>query len=84
LQNYLTSNSQQVERTMATKLLGFALGRAVQASDMPLIDHMAAEGPNATFTDFATDVVLSKQFRNRLGAREDAVAAGNSGKAGGR
>jgi hypothetical protein len=75
LLDYLKSNSEQVQRTMATKLLGYALGRSVQASDQPLIDRMATAGPSVTFTDLATEVVLSKQFRNRLGKEEATVVA---------
>jgi len=84
LLEYLKSNSEQVQRTLATKLLGYALGRAVQASDQPLIERMATAGPTVTFTDLATDIVLSKQFRNRVGRGDDAVVASNSNKAGGR
>lgn len=72
LLNYLKSNSEQVQRTLAAKLIGYALGRSVQASDQPLIDKMATNKA-VTFDDMVAEIVLSKQFRNRLG-REDLVA----------
>ena len=73
LLDYLKSNSEQVQRTLASKLIGYALGRAVQASDQPLIDKMGAAGSQVKFSDMVADIVLSKQFRNRSG-REDLVA----------
>ena len=42
-----------MRRTLATKLVGYALGRTVQASDQLLIDRMVATGGNATFSQLA-------------------------------
>jgi hypothetical protein len=61
-----------VTRTFSNKLVGYALGRTVQASDQLLIDRMVALGGKASFSDVVTELVTSKQFRNRLG-REDTL-----------
>jgi hypothetical protein len=73
LLNYLKSKEDQVRRTLAQKLIGYALGRTVQVSDRPLIDRMVGDGSNATFEQLAAEIVTSRQFRNRVG-REEAVA----------
>ena len=70
LLDYLKQNSNQVRRTLASKLVGYALGRAVQASDLPLIDKMASD---ELLSDMLADVAMSKQFRNRSG-KENMVA----------
>ena len=74
LLNYLKRNDDQVRRTLSHKLLGFALGRTVQASDQPLIDKLSAAGSEATFVQLASEIVTSKQFRNHL-VRDDATPA---------
>jgi len=92
LLNYLKTKDDQVRRTLSYKMLGYALGRTVQASDQPLIDRMAASGPGATFSTLVTDIVTSRQFRNRLGREETqpatvktaTAAAAESQKAGAR
>jgi hypothetical protein len=81
LLNYLKGKDDQVRRTLSSKLIGYALGRTVQASDQPLIDRMIAAGPDATFSKLAIEIVTSKQFRNRLG-RDDTSAATQTAKAG--
>ena len=50
----------------------------VLASDRPLIADMAAAGGRATFSDLATRIVTSRQFRNRLG--DDVVASGQTSR----
>jgi hypothetical protein len=72
LLNYLSAQDEQVRRTLARKLLGYALGRTIQPSDTPLIDRIAAAGSDATFSQFAIEVALSRQFRNRA-ANSDKV-----------
>ncbi len=63
-------------------MTGYALGRTVQASDQVLIDKMVAAGGDATVAQLATEIVTSKQFRNRLGreaappAKATKIAAG--------
>jgi len=46
-------------------MIGYALGRTPQPSDRRLIGEMVKAGGDATFTDLATRVVTSRQFRNR-------------------
>ena len=61
LLDYLQSKDALVRRTLASKLIGYALGRTVQASDQPLLERMTGE---AKFSEFVTDIVTSEQFRN--------------------
>ncbi len=70
LLDYLKSQEDQVRRTLAIKLVGYALGRTVQPSDQVLIDKLVASGGNATFSQMAAEIVTSRQFRSHLG-RED-------------
>lgn len=65
LLQYLNVQEKQVLRTLTSKLLGYALGRTVLASDQPLIRRLSADGGNATFAKLATEIVTSRQFRNR-------------------
>jgi hypothetical protein len=74
LLEYLKTKEDQVRRTLSTKLLGYALGRTVQASDQPLIDRMVSAGGDATFAQLASEIVTSPQFRNRTAA-DDAPPA---------
>ena len=74
LLDYLQTREKQVMTTMSRKMIGYALGRTVLASDRPLIAEMTAAGTNATFGDLATRIVTSRQFRNR--AADEAQPAG--------
>jgi hypothetical protein len=65
LLRYLTTQEPQVLRTMSNKLLGYALGRTVIASDQPLIDRMIGAGGDATFSRLVTEIATSRQFRYR-------------------
>ncbi len=67
LLDYLRLKEDQVRRTLSYKLLGYALGRTVLASDQPLIDRLVGAGGEATFSQLAAGIVTSPQFRNRLG-----------------
>ncbi|MEO6567152.1 MAG: DUF1592 domain-containing protein, partial [Opitutaceae bacterium] len=73
LLTYLQSKNEQVMKTLSKKMLGYALGRTVLASDRALIDDMVAAGGDATFADLATKIVTSRQFRNRQGQDDVAV-----------
>jgi len=75
LLNYLKTKDDQVRRTLAYKLLGYALGRTVQASDQPLVDRMVSLGSDAAFSRFAVEVVTSRQFRSHLGRESERPAA---------
>lgn len=70
LLNYLQTQNQKVLRTMAFKMVGYALGRTVQPSDEVLIERMSQLGANATIADLATAIVSSRQFQHRA-AREE-------------
>ena len=52
---------------MSSKIVGYALGRTVQASDLPLIDKMVAAGNETGFSTLIGEIVTSRQFRYRLG-----------------
>jgi hypothetical protein len=69
LLSYLASQDSQVMTTLSRKMLGYALGRTVLVSDRPLIADMTAAGGSATFSDLATRIVLSRQFRHVQGSR---------------
>lgn len=63
---YLRTQERQVQKNMAQKLLGYALGRTMLAGDQVLIQKLAAAGGDATFAQLATEIVSSKQFRYRV------------------
>jgi hypothetical protein len=72
LLSYLKSKDAQVMKTLSRKMLGYALGRTVLASDRALIAELTAAGGDATFSDLAIKIVSSRQFRHRQGSDEDA------------
>ena len=80
LLKYLGTKDEQVRKTLSYKLVGYALGRTIQASDLLLIDRMVRAGGDATFSQLAMEIAISKQFRNRLG-REEAPATGKIARA---
>ena len=73
LMDYLHTQEPQVLKNMSYKLLGFALGRTVQASDQLLVERLTQGGGEQTFADLATAIVTSQQFQTRLG-RDEAPA----------
>jgi hypothetical protein len=79
LLRYLKSKDSQVRKTLSYKLVGYALGRTVNAADQALIERMTAKGGGATFTQLATEIATSKQFRYRL-ARDESPAKSTAGK----
>jgi len=70
LLKYLQSKEAQVRKTLSYKLVGYALGRTVLASDQLLIERMSQAGGDATFAQLAAEIAVSKQFRNRRGREE--------------
>jgi hypothetical protein len=64
LLDYLQSKDALVRRTLSWKLLGYAFGRTVLASDQPLIEQMTAHGGDTKFSEMVTAIVTSDQFRN--------------------
>jgi len=65
LLTYLQNQGGKVMTTLARKMLGYALGRNPQASDRPLIRAMSESGGEASFSELATRLVTSRQFRHR-------------------
>jgi Protein of unknown function (DUF1592)/Protein of unknown function (DUF1588)/Protein of unknown function (DUF1587)/Protein of unknown function (DUF1595)/Protein of unknown function (DUF1585) len=74
LLKYLHGKDAQVMKTLSKKMLGYALGRTVLASDQRLVSDMVAAGGTATFADLAIKIVSSRQFRYRQGQTEDTSA----------
>lgn len=70
---YLQSRETQVLKTFARKLLGYALGRTILASDAPLIDEMTSGGGDTTFAGMAVRIATSRQFRYHAGDSEPVV-----------
>ena len=67
LLKYLQGQDKKVMTTLSKKMIGYALGRTVMASDRPLMTQMTAAGGDASFSDLAAMIVTSRQFRNRVG-----------------
>ena len=74
LLQYLQKKESQVMKTLAKKMIGYALGRTVQASDRALVDELTVAGGDATFSELVTKIVSSRQFRNRQGHEEALVS----------
>jgi hypothetical protein len=81
LLQYLEGKDQQVMTTLSRKMLGYALGRTILASDRPLLAEMTAAGHDATFSDLAIKIVTSRQFRHRAGDDGSAAPATNTATA---
>ncbi len=75
LLNYMRVKDEQVRKTLSYKLVGYALGRTIQGSDLLLIDRMVKAGGDAPFSQLVTEIALSKQFRNRVGRNEEPAPA---------
>jgi mono/diheme cytochrome c family protein len=78
LLEYLRSKESQVRRNLSYKLVGYALGRTVLASDQLLIERMSAAGGDATIAQLAAEIAASKQFRNRRRREEGPEAPAKS------
>lgn len=74
LLGYLHAKDALIMKTLAKKMLGYALGRTVLASDQLLVDELIKAGSNATFADLATKIVSSRQFRNREGEQTGQIS----------
>ena len=87
LRTYLNTRKQdQVMRLFCKRLLGYALGRAVINSDMPLIDQMAntVTHHQGTMSDLILLIINSPQFqyiRGSAGASAVRMAAANPASA---
>jgi hypothetical protein len=73
LVEYIKAQEPQVLRNMAQKLIGFALGRTAQASDVPLIEKLAQSGGETSVAKMASEIVMSRQFRYRRQEESTAV-----------
>lgn len=62
---YMKASQPQILKNLSHKLIGYALGRTVIASDLPLIETMSKAGAEASFGDLIGQIVASPQFRNR-------------------
>jgi hypothetical protein len=78
LLDYLHTKDDQIRKTLAMKMIGYSLGRTILPSDYPLIDRLVGLGGDAHFADLVSEVVLSRQFRNRLGRESGAVKTASS------
>jgi hypothetical protein len=65
LRNALTVYSPQFARVVAEKLLTYALGRGVEAEDMPMVRSMVrqAEPTNYKFSSLVMGIVSSNAFQ---------------------
>ena len=70
LKTILLNQKDAFANNFTRKMLGYALGRTVIVSDQPLIDKLSKLGPQATFVQLATEIVLSRQFLNRREAAD--------------
>lgn len=66
LLKYLQAKDGQVRKNLSQKLIGYALGRTVLASDLALVDRMVQAGTNAPFSSLIAEIAISKQFRTRM------------------
>lgn len=73
LLSYLSQNEKQVLRTFSQKLLGYALGRTMLVSDMPLVEKLSQSG-ETNFSALVQEIVASRQFRYRRAGDEPAPA----------
>jgi hypothetical protein len=71
LLNYMQTKDDQIRKTLSSKLVGYALGRTILASDRLLIERMVKAGGDAAFSQLAMEIAVSKQFRTRPGRKED-------------
>jgi hypothetical protein len=78
LVQYLKAQEQQALRNFAQKLIGYALGRTILASDQPLIDQLLKEGGGASISRWVAAIVTSRQFRYWRDAEERSAPASQS------
>jgi hypothetical protein len=71
---YLNGKDAIFMRNFSRKMVGYALGRTVGASDERLITDMIAAGNGTSFADLAEKIVTSRQFRTHAG--RDAATTG--------
>jgi mono/diheme cytochrome c family protein len=70
------SQEPQVLRTLASKMIGYGLGRTVTPADEVLIESVVKTGGDANFSTLVAEIVKSKQFRYRRERDESRPASG--------
>jgi hypothetical protein len=80
LLEYIRSKDALFHKTLSKKLVGYALGRSVLASDQLLIERMTRAGGDATFAELAAEIAASRQFRHRRGREEKPAPAPSKSK----
>jgi len=81
LLRYLRTREPQIMKTFGKKMLGYALGRTVLASDRALLDELTVRGGDATFAELAVKIAGSRQFRHREGRNDEAARTSPSSAA---
>ena len=74
LLSYLRTQEKQVLKTLSQKLIGYALGRTILASDQLLVDKLTQGGGDVTFSNMIAEIVASKQFRFRREEQQTTAA----------
>jgi hypothetical protein len=76
LHRYLASQQSSFHRTLAGKLLGYALGRRESVGDLPLIKHLTERMQNeGGMSGLVERIVTSRQFRyHRTSTKTDSPA----------
>lgn len=77
LRNYLQKRSDDVNRNLVRRMLGYALSRPVAVSDFPLVEQTVAMLPKHEYrvSSIVEPIVLSRQFRSHRPAKEHELAA---------
>jgi hypothetical protein len=72
LQNHLLQHQDEFTKQFCRKLLGYALGRAVELSDEPLLDEMQTQlkKNEYRFSSAVAPIVNSSQFRRHRGRND--------------
>jgi hypothetical protein len=70
---YLRGKEDRVLLNMSHKMLGYALGRTVLASDEPLLEKLSQGGGETSIAKMASAIVMSRQFRYRRQEETTAV-----------
>ena len=75
LRKWLLGYSEQIALVETEKLLTYALGRGVEAEDMPLVRKIARDGArnNNKFSALVLSVVKSDPFRKNMKIQETAI-----------
>jgi mono/diheme cytochrome c family protein len=80
LRKALLKHPEQFVRTMTEKMLTYALGRGLEAYDMPIVRQIARDAApqNYRFSSIVLGIVRSTPFQKKLKANSPTVVAGLS------